>query len=881
MLDTDLKNDDPNYPGLMTDLDGNPAHFSNGGYIEEVTPRIGGKGIFELNHFYNGSQSNDTQTQVWRLPFATDRALKNIKITVDLPEELNGVTAIFDAESTNSRMKAWGGSYANYDWKQRATASDNGDGSWTVEVPDLGRREATVFQFTLPFNVPLKETDQFVASAELTAEATGEKCGYNEDEVPEPKPSDGLDVCQVEYLGRTIWNINDGDITVRDKYYNGETSDKQGEINADGWGMPVHPKAGDKPTMRLYGATKVDLENVTTDVSIVSGGKFVADGAPAIASPAHGQLQNNGYTVPVGQASMSVSADRATGTIGSMPANSSYSFNATVELDGTNPIVLLHRLTGTRPGCDPQQPDPKVSTTEWTVTNKDCESRTVTESREVTTTEYVFDPDTLEWVEGESTTSTETRDREMTADELAECEAADDDAAADSDEADTAADSDEADTAADSDKADTAADSNESDTAANSDEADTAADSDEADTAADSAQADTAADSSESDTAADSDKADTAADSDEADTAADSNESDTAADSDKADTAADSDKADTAADSNESDTATDSNESDTAADSDEADTAADSNESDTAADSDKADTAADSNESDTAADSDKADTAADSNEADTAADSAQADTAADSDKADAAADSDEADSAANSNEADTAADSDKADTAADSNEADTAADSNEADTAADSNESDTAADSDKADAAADSDEADTTADSNEADTAADSDKADTAADSDKADTAADSDEADTAADSDKADTAADSAQADTAADSAQADTAADSDKADAAADSSESDTAADTAVDGAASSAAADSDGARADQAAHADAGASVGTDGANRGSEGSDDGGSSGGDLPRTGSAGIPLYLGLAGALILTGGLTVVLINRRRSDLD
>ncbi|MGR6090855.1 hypothetical protein ACU4IU_09855 [Brevibacterium sp. CSND-B09] len=827
MLDTDLKNDDPNYPGLMTDLDGNPAHFSNGGYIEEVTPRIGGKGIFELNHFYNGSQSNDTQTQVWRLPFATDRALKNIKITVDLPEELNGVTAIFDAESTNSRMKAWGGSYANYDWKQRATASDNGDGSWTVEVPDLGRREATVFQFTLPFNVPLKETDQFVASAELTAEATGEKCGYNEDEVPEPKPSDGLDVCQVEYLGRTIWNINDGDITVRDKYYNGETSDKQGEINADGWGMPVHPKAGDKPTMRLYGATKVDLENVTTDVSIVGGGKFVADGAPAIASPAHGQLQNNGYTVPVGQASMSVSADRATGTIGSMPANSSYSFNATVELDGTNPIVLLHRLTGTRPGCDPQQPDPKVSTTEWTFTNKDCESRTVTESREVTTTEYVFDPDTLEWVEGESTTSTETRDREMTADELAECEAADDDAAADSDEADTAADSDEADTAADSNEADTAADSNESDTAADSDEADTAADSNEADTAADSNESDTAADSNESDTAADSAQADTAAD---------------------------------------------SNESDTAANSDEADTAADSDEADTAADSAQADTAADSSESDTAADSDKADTAADSNEADTAADSNESDTAADSDKADAAADSDEADTATDSDEADTAADSNEADTAADSDKADTAADSDKADTAADSDEADTAADSDKADTAADSAQANSAADSSEADTAADSDKADSAANSNEADTAADSDEADTAADSDKADTAADSAQADTAADS---------DKADAAADSSESDTAADTAVDGAASSAAADSDGARADQAAHADAGASVGTDGANRGSEGSDDGGSSGGDLPRTGSAGIPLYLGLAGALILTGGLTVVLINRRRSDLD
>lgn len=167
VLDADLANDDAEYPDLMVDLQGQPVQYANGGYITEVTPAFGDPGLFEMNHFYYGSGS--TLTQVWRVPTATDEEILDAKVTFTLPPEVAGQPVVFDAVSTNSRMPAWGGNYANYTWSPRATAVDNGDGTWTVDLGDLPAGTGTVYQFAVSLGATqYVPTDRFVASAVLT-----------------------------------------------------------------------------------------------------------------------------------------------------------------------------------------------------------------------------------------------------------------------------------------------------------------------------------------------------------------------------------------------------------------------------------------------------------------------------------------------------------------------------------------------------------------------------------------------------------------------------------------------------------------------------------------------------------------------------------------
>ncbi|RAV31942.1 hypothetical protein DLJ54_05650 [Corynebacterium heidelbergense] len=81
-----------------------------------------------------------------------------------------------------------------------------------------------------------------------------------------------------------MWNIFDKDIAERNKYYNGSESDHNGEVNADGWGRgdtPAAFTAGAGRDMRLYGATKIALENVTWEVLPVEGARFLPGTPPS------------------------------------------------------------------------------------------------------------------------------------------------------------------------------------------------------------------------------------------------------------------------------------------------------------------------------------------------------------------------------------------------------------------------------------------------------------------------------------------------------------------------------------------------------------------------------------------------------------------------
>ncbi len=72
--------------------------------------------------------------------------------------------------------------------------------------------------------------------------------------------------------------------------------------------------------------------------------------------------------------------------------------------------------------CAGDKPDDKVVTTEWVDGDKSCESKTVTQSRTVTTTPYVYDASTGTYVLGTPVVKTETQTRPMTAAEIEACD---------------------------------------------------------------------------------------------------------------------------------------------------------------------------------------------------------------------------------------------------------------------------------------------------------------------------------------------------------------------------------------------------------------------------------------------------------------------------
>lgn len=428
ILDLDLADEQDGYTGLMTDHDGTPSNgYSNGGYLLGIHPLYGDPGIMELNHWYTNTKNpaTDGTKQMWRLPIATDYAITGASVEVTLPAPITSLE--FDEKSVNHRMKDWGGAYATYAWSPQAdpdtvTWSQNADGSWSATVPlgDLGAKTGTVFQFAGEVPAGTDLTAPVQASARLTGEypmGQGE-CPLDPDQIPPLPTPPEVGECEQLLLGRTLWSVYAPDITKRDKYFGAEN----GEVNADGWGLGADGwLAGSTRTMRMYGATNYELENATYVVRATQGLTF---GQPsALDTPGKGALQSNGYTEAVSDAGdyvISEDGKTITVTIGHLPANSSFSFNVPITLDGDAEIMVVdHSMLGSYPGCEPRDPD--VSYGEWEKVTENCTEETVEIVRDVITVPYVFDRELGKMVPGEATTERETSTRPMTAEEIAAC----------------------------------------------------------------------------------------------------------------------------------------------------------------------------------------------------------------------------------------------------------------------------------------------------------------------------------------------------------------------------------------------------------------------------------------------------------------------------
>ncbi|WP_165216704.1 hypothetical protein [Schaalia sp. ZJ1691] len=432
VLDRNLTNEDAEYPNLMKKLNGENTDYSNGGYISEVTPALGGPGIFEANHFFiPGAPAN--QRQVWRYPLATDHTLKaGTTITIDLPDDMgqtqfNRRSYEKQNQTIDQSLKGWGEPYSNYNWEwlseqhMSAQQTDAQRNIWTLTLKkDLAKGTATIFQFEGTGDL----NGRYVATAHLQgAYAEGEgTCTFDPEKLPPLPEPPALGTCQAALVGRTVWSPYGNDITLRQKFGKDWNSSAEGwgEVNADGWGLGADgwKVDGKTATMRFYGAVDKDFQGGTYTATIHQNATFVQDSINDVKTPGAGQLQGNGYTNAVtDMATPKISEDgkSLTFTIGALPAKSSFSFNVSVRLDREKydpqnskqllPMVFTEQMVMSNTTCDAV-----TTTTEWSDEQPSCESPSVSQSRTMTTTAFTWSTESLKWMAEEPEVTTETRE---------------------------------------------------------------------------------------------------------------------------------------------------------------------------------------------------------------------------------------------------------------------------------------------------------------------------------------------------------------------------------------------------------------------------------------------------------------------------------------
>lgn len=189
-------------------------HYSNTGYNTAVSADLGDtEGIFMLTHFtlgdIKGTDENGAATytdgantvQVWRPGIATTEAIKGATFTITLPEGVQGVTFGTPKdtdEALNTYVQGWGGEWANYTWKtiDLANATDNGDGTATVNLGDLDANTGVMFEVKATYEDGTDLGQDYVASAKLTG-TTDEECP-----LPGSSISSGSSTSSLGWIGK-------------------------------------------------------------------------------------------------------------------------------------------------------------------------------------------------------------------------------------------------------------------------------------------------------------------------------------------------------------------------------------------------------------------------------------------------------------------------------------------------------------------------------------------------------------------------------------------------------------------------------------------------------------------------------------------------------
>ncbi|MDO5698436.1 MAG: hypothetical protein Q4G51_10740, partial [Dermatophilus congolensis] len=333
--------------------------YANNGFGRKIKPaRYAGfndPGWSELQHWGSGG------TTSWRLPVTSDDTVLNATWTIALPAEAeytfaaDGAAGFFNTH-TDAQGKNWhnAGGYTGLSdkspsFKHRTKTTINGVDVYlyTFELGTLLKGKGYSLMIT-----GTGGTNPATGYAKLTGTYFdgSASCPASKPDLPTYKP---IEKCEFRLTGRTVRPLDAADVTVRDKW--GDA----GETNADGWG------GYSAPTFRLYGRADKAATNVTYTATAAQGFTFTSVDAPGSGgwvSPSRylnkAGKPNSAIELAEGEAPV-ISADGKTITlkIKRMPANSSFSFNATAKPDGSRKVLVIDQvLAGALENCSINPP---------------------------------------------------------------------------------------------------------------------------------------------------------------------------------------------------------------------------------------------------------------------------------------------------------------------------------------------------------------------------------------------------------------------------------------------------------------------------------------------------------------------------------------------
>ena len=330
--------------------------YSNQGYIQEVSsrssyPAVNGPGDFLLHHWTNSNTSVG-----FRLPFATDHVMNDVTVTVKT-ESANLALGQAIAPMGLAKYVAIDGNPKYTTELPAPTTVEYGNGTITMKWATIPANSANIFNFSgnALDGAALNPASSYYIGASLSATYTqGQGCEVS---VPAPPAPNPVDPCKFATYGRTVWNLDGGDIDARDKYdENGSYisgTDFEGEINADGWGPAT------SPTFRLYGGTRTALNNVDMTWKPTQGFDFTPNTSSVVitGTPAGmGMLYPNGFVAAVDGADIGTPTLNPDGSISlhikHMPANSAVVFTVSTQADGNHTSFSMNStFTADREEC--------------------------------------------------------------------------------------------------------------------------------------------------------------------------------------------------------------------------------------------------------------------------------------------------------------------------------------------------------------------------------------------------------------------------------------------------------------------------------------------------------------------------------------------------
>ncbi|OKL51119.1 hypothetical protein [Buchananella hordeovulneris] len=463
VLDIDLAENDPNYGNLVHDEKGNPAgtNYQWTGFIKEVSPKLGHAGYMEIGHHYQDGAdptpvrvATGTTKQHWRVNLGTNKALKNAKVIFTLPPEVRGKEVFVDLQGGVDNVNTWGNEpYTQYRAGRtpltQGAVVDNGNGTWTINIGDLPAMNSRVVDFYVRVGTSLNLTDQFVATAVLTARGTDPQCTQRppqpQDRVEFGQWTDGAITCekgtvtQTRTKTTTPFTWDDGTqqwvpgtpVVTQETQERDKTEQEREQCKPQDlveFGQWEDGEVTCAKTTVTQTRTKTTTPHVWDNNT-----KTWKPGTPVVTTETQERQKTQAEHEQCKPADRieygewtdgAITCDKPTVTQTRSKSVTTFTFDdATKTWKPGAPVVTEETQERDKTQAEHEQckPETKTEFSQWADEQLTCDKPTVTQKRTKTVTEYTFDDATKTWKPGTPVVTTETQERDKTQAEHEQC----------------------------------------------------------------------------------------------------------------------------------------------------------------------------------------------------------------------------------------------------------------------------------------------------------------------------------------------------------------------------------------------------------------------------------------------------------------------------